>query len=85
MDEDEQLLWFNGGLLKNKKVPEMAHEYMDPDDLKWADDGQWQKGADRHVGSCMYNTEIHALSGTEWMILKDSVTEAQKVDQALNI
>lgn len=85
LDEDDHLLWFNGGLLKNKKVPEMAHEYMVPEVLKWAVDGQWEKGADRHVGSCMYDTEIHDLSGTEWISLKDSVTEAQNIDKLLNI
>lgn len=85
LDENDQLLWFNGGLLKNKKVAEMAHDYMEPEILKWAVDGEWQKGADRLIGSCMYNTEIHNLSATEGTVLRNAVMEARKIDVSLNV
>lgn len=85
LDQHDELFWFNGGLLKNKKVPEMTHDFMEPGALKWAVDGKWEKGADRLVGSCMQDTETHELSATEVTILTDSVQEAQNVDVLLNI
>lgn len=85
LDEEERLLWFNGGLLKNKKVADMSHDYMVPSDLKWMVDGKWEKGSDRMVGSCMAGMEIRELSDTETAILADSIQEAQDIDIALNI
>lgn len=82
-DEKNKLLWYNGGLLKNKQVPSMSHDYVVPD--KWMIDAEWQKGATKPEMSCMVGGEVHDVPEDQISILELSIAEAKWVDQALNI
>lgn len=83
VDEEDKIIWYNGGLLKNKKIPEMKHDYAVPD--KWMVDGEWQKGATREDMSCMVGKNIHGLSEEEMGRLERSIEEAKRVDVALHV
>lgn len=83
VDEEDNLIWYNGGLLKNKKIPEMKHEYAVPD--RWMVDGEWQKGATREDMSCMVGEKIHDLSEEQMRILERSIEEAKIIDVALHV
>lgn len=83
VDEEENLIWYNGGLLKNKKIPEMKHDYAVPD--KWMVDGEWQKGATRQDMSCMVGEKMHDLSDEQMRRLEKSIEEAKRIDVALHV
>ncbi|KAJ4394802.1 hypothetical protein N0V93_004022 [Gnomoniopsis smithogilvyi] len=83
LDDKNELLWYNGGLLKNKQVPSMSHEYAVPD--KWMVDAEWRKGATKPDMSCMVGGEVHNLPINLIGILESSIAEAKWVDEALNI
>lgn len=83
VDEQEDLIWYNGGLLKNKKIPEMKHDYAVPD--KWMVDGEWQKGATREDMSCMVGKKMHELSEEQMRKLEKSIEEAKRIDVALHV
>ncbi|POS68629.1 hypothetical protein DHEL01_v212977 [Diaporthe helianthi] len=83
VDEQDNLIWYNGGLLKNKKIPEMKHDYAVPD--KWMVDGEWQKGATREDMSCMVGENMRELSEEEMERLEKSIEEAKRVDVALHV
>lgn len=83
VDEENELIWYNGGLLKNKQKPEMAHEYAAPD--KWMVDAEWQKGATKPDMSCMVGGEVHDVPEEQIRILELSIVEAQWVDEQLSI
>ncbi|KAJ0106838.1 hypothetical protein J7T55_014913 [Diaporthe amygdali] len=83
VDEQENLIWYNGGLLKNKKIPEMKHDYAVPD--KWMVDGEWQKGATREDMSCMVGEQMHDLSDEQMRRLERSIAEAKRIDVALHV
>ncbi|KAI3401785.1 hypothetical protein diail_8163 [Diaporthe ilicicola] len=83
VDQQEDLIWYNGGLLKNKKIPEMKHEYAVPD--KWMVDGEWQKGATREDMSCMVGQIMHDLSDDQMRRLEMSIEEARRIDVALHV
>lgn len=76
VDETDKLLWYNGGLLKNKKVN--ATEYLLPE--KWMFDGDWQKGAASQDISCMINGEMQSLTPDEVSVLQRSIEKAKWVD-----
>lgn len=83
LDHKNKLLWYNGGLLKNKQVPTMSHEYEVPN--KWMVDAEWQKGASKPEMSCMVGGELHDVPEEQLGILELSIEEAKRVDEALNI
>ncbi|KAJ4414970.1 hypothetical protein N0V82_007619 [Gnomoniopsis sp. IMI 355080] len=83
LDDNNRLLWYNGGLLKNKQVPSMSHDYAVPD--KWMIDAEWQKGASKPDMSCMVGGEVHDVPEDQIGILESSIAEARCVDEALNI
>ncbi|KKY32164.1 putative glycosyltransferase family 71 protein [Diaporthe ampelina] len=83
VDEQENLIWYNGGLLKNKKIPEMKHDYAVPE--KWMVDGEWQKGATREDMSCMVGEKMHDLSEEQMRRLERSIEEAKRIDAALHV
>lgn len=78
LDTKERLLWYNGGLLENKR--ESPHQYRVPS--YWMTDGVWEKGATRKDMSCMGNGTTCALTDSEKTILSESINEAKKVDIA---
>lgn len=83
LDDKQKLLWYNGGLLKNKQVPSMSHDYEVPD--KWMVDAEWQKGASKPEMSCMVGGDLHDVPKDQLGILELSIVEAKRVDEALNI
>lgn len=83
VDEEDNLIWYNGGLLKNKKIPEMKHDYAVPE--KWMVDGEWQKGATRQDMSCMIGEKMHDLSEEQMRRLERSIEEAKRIDVALHV
>ena len=83
VDEQDDLIWYNGGLLKNKKIAEMKHDYAIPD--KWMVDGEWQKGATREDMSCMVGEKMHELSEEQMRRLERSIEEAKRIDIALHV
>lgn len=83
VDEQDKLIWYNGGLLKNKKIAEMKHEYAVPD--RWMVDGEWQKGATREDMSCMVGEVMHDLTAEEMSRLEKSIEEAKRIDVALHV
>ncbi|CAN8103094.1 unnamed protein product [Discula destructiva] len=83
LDDRNDLIWYNGGLLKNKQVPEMSHEYAVPD--KWMVDAEWQKGGSKPEMSCMIGGEMHDVPEDQLRILELSIKEAKWVDEALQI
>lgn len=83
VDHQNNLLWYNGGLLKNKQIPSMSHEYAVPD--KWMVDAEWQKGASKPDMSCMVGGPVHNVPESQIGILESSIAEAKWVDEALKI
>lgn len=77
VDERDQLLWYNGGLLKNKL--KSMNEYEVP--RKWMmDDGKWEKGATKQDMSCMVGGEVRSLSDRELGSLEKTIATAKEVD-----
>ncbi|EXL73803.1 hypothetical protein FOPG_10999 [Fusarium oxysporum f. sp. conglutinans race 2 54008] len=78
-DEKDKLLWYNGSLLKNKR--------MDPDSYEvpeyWMMDGKWHKGRTKDDMSCMTDTEVLELTAEEKRVLRESIEIAKDVDMAL--
>lgn len=76
VDEEDRLLWYNGGLLKNKKVDKK--EFGMP--THWMVDGVWQKGPVRKQMSCMEGEKAVELSAGEKEILRRSISLAKGFD-----
>ncbi|KAL9561107.1 hypothetical protein ACKAV7_014462 [Fusarium commune] len=78
-DEKDKLLWYNGSLLKNKR--------MDPDGYEvpeyWMMDGKWHNGRTKDDMSCMTDTEVLELTAEEKRVLRESIEIAKQVDMAL--
>lgn len=83
LDNKNELIWYNGGLLKNKQIPEMSHEYAVPD--KWMVDAEWQKGGSKPEMSCMVGGEIHDVPDAQLRTLESSIVQAKWVDEAFGI
>jgi hypothetical protein len=77
--QHERLLWYNGSLLKNKKMN--LTEYNVP--AQWMIDGAWEKGYLRTDMSCMKALEVRQVEEQEYKILEASVEAAKKVDGAI--
>ena len=78
-DEKDKLLWYNGSLLKNKRVDPEGYEVPE----YWMMDGKWHKGRTKDDMSCMDGSEVLKLSDKEERVLRDSIDVAKKVDEAL--
>ncbi|KAL8813155.1 MAG: hypothetical protein Q9223_001289 [Gallowayella weberi] len=75
-DEQDNLLWYNGSLLKNKL--RNATEYYIP--THYVLDGEWEKGATKQDVSCMKNGEFKETSKEEREILRKSIERAKDLD-----
>ncbi|KAJ3547215.1 hypothetical protein NM208_g1624 [Fusarium decemcellulare] len=78
-DENDKLLWYNGSLLKNKRVD--PHGYEVPE--YWMMDGKWHKGRTKDAMSCMTDSEVLQLTDEEQHVLRESIEVAKRVDSAL--
>lgn len=76
VDEEDELFWYNGGLLKNKQVD--PHEFGLPTHLMV--DGKWHKGAHKEKESCMDESVGKALPREVVDILDRSITLAKELD-----
>ncbi len=86
VDEDDRLIWYNGGLLKNKQQPDMKHVYEIPQ--KWMlEDGvaTWVKGERKEDMSCMIGGPLRTLSEQELAVLGSSITKAKEIDEILSV
>ena len=79
VDQDDRLLWYNGGLLKNKEID--STEFDVPE--HWMLDGEWHKGATKQDLSCMTDVDVKSLRPGEEQIIRDFVAIAQEVDADL--
>ncbi|WDK23683.1 hypothetical protein CGRA01v4_14975 [Colletotrichum graminicola] len=77
VDVRDEPFWYNGGLLKNKKVD--PKEYGLP--THTLVDGKWEKGADRTQMSCMVGENVTPLSREVSWILNSSITLAESLDR----
>lgn len=80
VDAEDKLLWFNGGLLKNKLAD--PNGYAVP--IYWMMDGKWEKGGKKDM-SCMVNEKRRRLTGEEITILSRSIEAAIHVDDFLGL
>ncbi|OHE94111.1 hypothetical protein CORC01_10568 [Colletotrichum orchidophilum] len=76
VDERDNLIWYNGGLLKNKKVD--PNEFGLP--THTVVDGTWEKGGDRTQMSCMVGNNVKPLNKDMQWVLNRSITLAQELD-----
>jgi len=84
VDEKDQLLWYNGGLLRDKNDKLGTHaSYEVPQ--TWMVDAEWQKSPVRGAPSCMVGGEAHRLTERETQILADSIDWAKKADKIMTI
>ncbi|MBE3048738.1 hypothetical protein IMZ48_40810, partial [Candidatus Bathyarchaeota archaeon] len=81
VDERDRLLWYNGGLLKNKKVDKKAYGMP----THWMVDGVWRKGPDKKKMSCMVGKTPAELSAGEKKILRRSISLAQALDEEFGL
>ncbi|KAL0935447.1 glycosyl transferase [Colletotrichum truncatum] len=81
VDELDTLLWYNGGLLKNKMGN--VTEFEVP--THWMIDQQWVKGARKKDMSCMVGTNPRELTDNEKNILQASIDAAKQVDSTLEL
>ncbi|KAK1469216.1 hypothetical protein CMEL01_00983 [Colletotrichum melonis] len=77
VDLRDDLIWYNGGLLKNKKVD--PKEFGLP--THTLVDGTWEKGGDRTQMSCMVGHNVKPLSKDAEWILNSSIALAQELDK----
>lgn len=76
VDIEDELIWYNGGLLKNKKVD--PHELGLPTHIMV--DGTWEKGATKEDMSCMIGSTSKPLTQGVSRTLNVSIVLAQKLD-----
>lgn len=77
--QHERLLWYNGSLLKNKKMN--LTEFSVP--THWMIDGSWEKGVLRTDMSCMKEAEVRPVEEQEHAILEASVEAAKVIDTSI--
>lgn len=80
VDETDKLLWYNGGLLKNKLAN--PDEYEVP--THWMVDQEWHKGGKKDM-SCMVGTNVNEVSEEEKDILARTIGVAKEVDKDLDL
>lgn len=76
LDEQERLLWYNGGLLRNKKADPKTFALP----THWMVDGVWTKGDKVDKMSCMAGKDAMVLSTEERETLLRSMGLAQWID-----
>ncbi|GJC84887.1 alpha-1,3-mannosyltransferase MNT3 [Colletotrichum liriopes] len=81
VDEVDTLLWYNGGLLKNKMGN--ATEFAVP--THWMIDQEWVKGAKKKDMSCMVGMHARELLDHETVVLEQSIEAAKDVDDRLEL
>lgn len=81
VDESDKLLWYNGGLLKNKITNKREFEVP----THWMMDAEWEKGANKPDMSCMKRGIANDLTDVEKETIRRSIEEAQSVDIELNL
>jgi alpha 1,3-mannosyltransferase len=79
LDDDDELLWYNGSLLKNKAAN--LTEFLVPS--SWMVGGEWLKGATKAEESCMRSVEARKIDSNKLGTIVESVEEAQHVDRVL--
>ncbi|KAI7771842.1 hypothetical protein LZL87_006118 [Fusarium oxysporum] len=77
VDQNEKLLWYNGGLLKNKAVNQTEFEVP----THWMIDQKWHKGGSKQAMSCMVGTKASALTSGEKDVLTKSIQVARDMDE----
>ncbi|KAJ9160818.1 Glycosyltransferase family 71 protein [Coniochaeta hoffmannii] len=76
VDAEDRLLWYNGGLLKNKLTDPELYEVP----AKWMIDADWLKGGSKEAMSCMVNGEVRSLIEGERTVLVRSIEKAREMD-----
>lgn len=76
LDERDEVIWYNGGLLKNKRLD--THKFGLPTHIMV--DGTWEKGATKDDMSCMLGSTGKSLPREVDQILNESITLAQDLD-----
>ncbi|KFH42649.1 putative alpha-1,3-mannosyltransferase-like protein [Hapsidospora chrysogenum ATCC 11550] len=79
VDENDELLWYSEGLLKNPLTDPEGYQVP----RHWMIDGIWQKEATKEGTSCMVNNTMRALTPAQKGILGQSMQVAKQVDMAL--
>ncbi|KAI7783664.1 hypothetical protein LA080_011592 [Diaporthe eres] len=79
LDDEDEVLWYNGGLLKNKRLDPL--EFGLPTHMMV--DGTWEKGATKDDMSCMLGSTGKPLPREVGRILNKSITLAQELDAEL--
>jgi alpha 1,3-mannosyltransferase len=81
VDQNDQLLWYNGGLLKNKLEDATLFEVP----THWMIDGTWEKGATKQDMSCMVGNNARRISTDDKWILERSIELAKQLDIELGL
>jgi hypothetical protein len=80
LDDEDELIWYNGSLLKNKLVDPFGYELPE----FWMVDGKWLKGKSKKDMSCMVDAPMQPLSEEQKRILELSIKAAKRVDLSLS-
>lgn len=80
VDDADRLLWYNGGLLKNKLTNDTEYEVPD----KWMIDADWLKGGSKEARSCMVNGAINSMTEGEQAVVARSIELAREMDKVFH-
>ncbi|KAH8901940.1 hypothetical protein BR93DRAFT_954223 [Coniochaeta sp. PMI_546] len=80
VDEADRLLWYNGGLLKNKLTNDTEYEVPD----RWMMDADWLKGGSKEAMSCMVHGTVNNLTEAERGVLARSIEQAREMDKVFH-
>jgi hypothetical protein len=80
VDDSDKLLWYNGGLLKNKLTNDTEYEVP----AKWMIDADWLKGGSKEAMSCMINGPINNLTEAEQTVIARSIEQAREMDKVFH-
>lgn len=78
-DDKDNLLWYNGSLLKNKAVNDTLFDVP----THFMIDATWEKGATKPDMSCMRDGKAQTVSREETEIIQASVNNAKKIDEKI--
>ncbi|KAI1063093.1 hypothetical protein LB507_005632 [Fusarium sp. FIESC RH6] len=81
VDQNDKLLWYNGGLLKNKAVDQKEFEVP----THWMIDQTWHKGGSKKDMSCMAGKTAKELGSGEKDVLRRAIDVAKEVDKRLRL
>ncbi|KAF4336153.1 alpha-1 3-mannosyltransferase MNT3 [Fusarium beomiforme] len=81
VDQTDKLLWYNGGLLKNKAVNQTEFEVP----THWMIDQTWHKGGSKKDMSCMVGTKASELTSEEKDVLANTIQVAKDMDEKLHL